>query len=260
MRKYFLTIIFYLLFLYPSPAQIKNDTSAFFKSIKSIVTSETNGKKIVFRLDTLSSSLFPFKNDTEKIMNRVREEFDRDIDFGFRHVRIKFGDNFNDIQLNLICFNDTIFLYSINSLKFKSMNYFDLDQNKISEFIKQRNNLYSSSISIKQLISEISLKEQYAFYCGAKMSKTEMGVKIEELVEDENVEVLNDMLKSISCEIQAFGIAGFEMLAKLNYSIENDTQKLINYIKKRNSELVVCYGCFPGLIDRIYPEHQKANR
>jgi phosphoserine phosphatase len=60
------------------------------------------------------------------------------------------------------------------------------------------------------------------------------------------------MIKSLNCEIQAYGVTGLEMLQKKDFQISYKTQQLINYIKKRNTELVICSGCFSGVIEKIY--------
>jgi hypothetical protein len=61
-----------------------------------------------------------------------------------------------------------------------------------------------------------------------------------------------DMLKSFNCETQAYGVAGFNMLAKKEYEIPFNILKLIQHIKKRNAELVTCSGCLAGIINKIY--------
>lgn len=121
--------------------------------------------------------------------------------------------------------------------------------------MKKRNKFYNSSKSTRQLIKEISFDEEYAFYCGDGSPKTQKGKYIEQLVEDESIDTLIDMLKSFNCETQAYGVAGFNMLSKREYKISFDVQKLIDHIKKRNSELVVCSGCLSGLIDKIYSKN-----
>jgi 2-hydroxy-3-keto-5-methylthiopentenyl-1-phosphate phosphatase len=121
--------------------------------------------------------------------------------------------------------------------------------------LTKRNKFYNSSKTPRQLIKEISFDEEYAFYCGDGSPKTQKGKYIEQLVEDESTDKLTEMLKSFNCETQAYGVAGFNMLSKKEYEISYDVQKLIDHIKKRNSELVVCSGCLSGLIEKIYSKN-----
>jgi predicted TPR repeat methyltransferase len=60
------------------------------------------------------------------------------------------------------------------------------------------------------------------------------------------------MIRSFNCEIQAYGVAGLSMLSKRGCVIPNDIKNLVQHIKKRNSDLVVCLGCSAGLVSKIY--------
>ena len=160
--------------------------------------------------------------------------------------------NYASYQIDILCKNDTIFLCSISATDYNSIKFDSFDKETIERLLKKRNKLYKSIKTSGQLIKEISLSEEYAFYCGDGMPKTQKGKYIEQLVDDENTSTLNDMVKSFNCETQAYGVAGLEMLKKRDYEISYDIQKLIDHIKKRNSELVVCSGCLSGLIDKIY--------
>jgi hypothetical protein len=160
--------------------------------------------------------------------------------------------NFTAYQIDLFCRADTIFLSFITSIHESTISHDSYNKEAIDEFLKQRKKLYNSSKTSQQLINEISLPEEYAFYCGDGLPKTQKGRYIEQLVHEENLEKLNDMLKSFNCETQAYGVAAMEMLKKRDYQISDDAQKLIDHIKLRNSELVVCSGCLSGVIDKIY--------
>lgn len=225
--------------------QDKKETSAYFDLIKAIVTTEKLGNNLVYRLDTLKAKFIPSRS-------HVNDYFNRDIDLGFKHRRIAMSLNFAGYQIDLLCKNDTIFLSSISSADYKGINYDNYDKEVIYQFLKQHNKFYNSGKTPRQLIKEISLFEEYAFYCGDGMPKTQKGKYIDQLVEEENTSALVSMLKSFNCETQAYGVAGLEMLQKRGYQIPYEIQEQIDHIKKRNSELVVCSGCLSGLIDKIY--------
>ena len=234
-----------VLYLFSAQGQSKKETTAYFDLIKSIVTSEKLDTNLVHRLDTLKSKFIPSRS-------YLNDYFNRDIEFGFKHRRITLSLNFAGYQVDLLCRNDTIFSSCITSSIYKGINYDNFNEEVISQFLKKRNKFYSSTKTSQQLIKEISLPEEYAFYCGDGLPKTKKGKYIEQLVDDENTETLIEMVKSFNCETQAYGVAGLVMLEKREYQISHDIQKMIDHIKKRNSELVVCSGCFSGLIDKIY--------
>ncbi|MGV3587986.1 MAG: hypothetical protein ACO1OF_13350 [Adhaeribacter sp.] len=99
---------------------------------------------------------------------------------------------------------------------------------------------------------EISSNITYAFYCGDGLPKTNEGKHIERLVNTRSIIKLNEMLNSINIETQTYGVAGFEMLSKKFVKISKEQKEVINYIKKRNSEVVTCSGCLTGLVEKIY--------
>jgi hypothetical protein len=244
-KKISLTIFSLLFFLFVG-GQGKKETSAYFDLVKAIVMTEKLSHNLTNRLDTLKSKFIPSRS-------QVNDYFNRDIDFGFKHRRISLSLNFADYQVDLLCRNDTIFVSSITSAHYKSINYDNYDKEEIEQFLNQRNNFYNSSKTTIQLIKEISLPEVYAFYCGDGNPKTQKGKYIEQLVDQENKATLAEMLNSLNCETQAYGVAGLEMLEKRDYQIPDDLQQLIIHIKKRNSELITCSGCTFGIVGKIYP-------
>ena len=244
MTKFLFSTIL-VFYFFSAQGQSKKETTAYFDLIKSIVISEKNDTTLFYRLDTLKSKFIPSRS-------HLNDYFNRDIEFGFKHRRITMSLNFAGYQIDILCKNDTIFLCSISSTSYNSIKYDTFDKQTIELLLKKRNKLYNSNKTSGQLIKEISLPEEYAFYCGDGMPKTQKGKYIEQLVDEENRSTLIKMVKSFNCETQAYGVAGLEMLKKRDYEISYDIQKLIDHIKKRNSELVVCSGCLSGLIDKIY--------
>ncbi|MCS3797230.1 hypothetical protein [Niastella sp. OAS944] len=225
--------------------QDTKENAAFFNLIQDIVATERVGNNLVYRLDTLKAKFIPSRSN-------LNDYFNRDIDFGFKHRRINLRLNFARYQIDLLCRNDTIFLSSISSAGYKSINYNNYNKEVIALFLEERNKLYRSHKTPAELIKDLSLPEEYAFHCGDGMPKTKKGQYIERLVDEENTVALIDMLKSFNCETQAYGVAGLEMLKKQDYQISDGAQKLIDHIKKRNSDLIVCAGCLSGLIEKVY--------
>lgn len=240
MTRFLYLSIFSLLFFLTVQGQDKGETTAFIDLIKPIIDTEKSGDHLIYRLDTMKYS-----------RGEIYDYFNRDLDFGFKHRRIIVGSIFTDYHINLLCRNDTIFLSTITGANYGKINFYNYDQPVIDQFLKQRNKFYRSSKTVQQLIKETSLVEEYAFYCGDANPKTEKGKYIEQLVDEEATWAFVDMLKNFNCETQAYGVAGLEMLKKRDFQISDAAEKLIAHLKKRNTELVVCYGCLI-LIDKIY--------
>jgi hypothetical protein len=94
------------------------------------------------------------------------------------------------------------------------------------------------------------LNEVYAFNCGEANSKTNAGLEIERLVKGKQIKNLKLLLDNMSCEQQAYGVAGIKMLQKNKVSIPQNILKIVSYVDKRNSDLVICAGCLYGLVRR----------
>ena len=221
------------------------ETKDYFDKIVTVLKSEKNSIIISKRLDSLKSKYIPSRSN-------LNDYFDRDIDFGYHHQRIKLEINFDRFQIDFLKKNDTILLTSLKTDGYKKLKFSQVDTSKATLYLKDRNKFYKSSKTIHKLIDELSLDEVFAFYCGDGSPKTERGLEIEKLVEDRNIEVLQEMLKSICIEIQAYGVAGSEMLVRQGYTLPTDINKIIKYIKERNSEAIICSGCLVGLVQKLY--------
>ncbi len=245
MTRLIYLVILTTLFLQRANGQDKNETKAYFNLLTTILTTENLGNNLVYRLDTLKARFIPSRS-------HFSDYFTRDIDVGFQHRRIGINLNFSGFQIDLLCRKDTIFLSSIVASNFNSVRHDEYDSEVIGRFLKKRNKFYGSSKTVRQLISEISFAEEYAFYCGDGSPKTKKGKYIEQLVQEENIESLKEMLRSLSCETQAYGVAGFDMFENNGNQIPSEISWLIDHIRTRNSELIVCSGCMSGLVKKIY--------
>ena len=230
-------------------AQNAEETSAWMERIKVILTGEKTGRQLLYRLDTLKLEFIPSRS-------RVVDYFNRDLDFGYGHRRLNVELNMSMYQIDLLCFHDTIYLSSvITDPEFywePDLSWRQCDSTNTMSYLSRRNKFYRSKKDISQLFREISLDEEYAFYCGYADSKTEKGKYIDSLVNAEDVSTLTDMLKSINCETQAYGVAGLERLQRKDTDLSPEVTALIRYIKRRNSELKICSGCLRGLVNRVY--------
>jgi len=237
---------FLLVFLQTSGQEVK----VFFKLADSIVMTENSATKLYTKLDNLKSKFIPSRS-------RLSTYFDRDIDFGYSHQRINIELNFHRYQIDLLKRDDTILVKVIKDYHNPAeidttTKYFNAKSALNFDYLTLRNKFYKSNKSIFDLTSEISTYQVFAFYCGMGSSKTKEGIYIEKLVDNKNISELTKMLQSICVETQAFAISGFEMLSQRSFRIDAATQVIIDHVKKRNSETIICSGCLTGLIEKLY--------
>nr|WP_295872767.1 hypothetical protein [uncultured Chitinophaga sp.] len=234
--KQILTIICYLLAPLSLFSQGENDVDA----VQHILRTERSCKQFVHRLDSLKTQQAP-----------IKALLDRDMGFSYRHQRIGSADYGFNYNIDLLTKEDTIVL-AVLSRPDGGILFKKYDSLQVQNYLSHRNKFYQSSRSIQQLFKELPMRNIYAFYCGDGLPKTDEGKYIEQLVEEENTAVLTDMLQSFNCETQAYGVAGFLMLEERDYDVPYTVQRLISHIKKRNSELLTCSGCFSGIVEKIY--------
>ena len=217
----------------------------YFDKVVSIVKFENSSSKLSLRLDSLKSKHMPSRSNFDNYL-------DRDLDFGYRHQRLNLEINFERFQIDILKKSDTVLVVSVNTENYKKLTFSQLDTPKVGIYLKERNKFYRSVKTAKMLVNEISKDEMFAFYCGDGSPKTDKGLEIEKLVENEQTNEISEFLKSLNVETQAFGVAGFEMLVRQGYALPSDINKIIKHIKKRNSETIICSGCLAGLVEKLY--------
>ncbi len=217
----------------------------YFTQIEKIVSTEAFSSKLYETLDSLQAQKIASRSSISKYL-------DRELDLGYKHQRIFLQVNFEAFQIDLLTRSDSVLLSVISHDNYKKLQATNLNEVSVAEFLALRNAFYQSKKNIKDLAKEISSDITYAFYCGDGLPQTDEGKHIEKLVSKRNINTLNDMLHSFNIETQAYGVAGFKMLSKEGVELSKDQKKIIKHIKKRNSEVVTCRGCFTGLVEKVY--------
>jgi hypothetical protein len=224
---------------------VKSQDMMYFQKIGNIAKTATVATDLYNKLDSFKKTRRP--NDSN-----IEMYFDRDVDFGYKHQRINLVLNGTfRYKINLLEKNDTIYL---SSIKFdddfysdngsRRLNELRIDTAQIRNYLRLRNKFYKSSKSINNLVDDLTLNKVYAFNCGDGDPKTKDGKHIETLVKNKNMTELRELVQSINCEKQAYGIAGFRMLKKNGVKISESDQKLLKYLEAKKIALVECNGCF----------------
>ncbi len=233
------------------------ESKGYFNYADSILMIVNMSQQLYNKLDTAKTQFIPSRSNLEII-------FDRELDFGYKHQRINLKLNLKNFQIDLLKRNDTIYAKTIRhyynpfeidstTLAFNS----SIDTMRVLDYLNQRNKLYNSNKSLYDLTKEISKSEIFAFYCGDGSPETDEGINITKLVDNKNAYELYLKIQSICIETQAYGVAGFDIMARRELSIPTDIKRLIKHIKKRNSETLICSGCIIGIIKKIYSKRTK---
>ncbi len=245
-----------LLFFIASLKTSYGQQETYFHKIHKITTNEHLASHLYIRLDSLEKTRRPKDS-------YIRIFFNRDVDFGFNHERINL--NFNGIyyQVNLLVKNDSIVMGSaIFQLEFEQLPYYEYFNKKYSipktdsaralGYLNLRNRFYNSSKSLSDLKNELDIDSWYVLRSGDQYQDSWGKKHIDTIVMRKDFNALETMLKSINCETQIYGVRGFDLLKKNKVKITTNDKKIIDHIKKRNSELVSCAGDICPIIWKAY--------
>jgi hypothetical protein len=222
----------------------------YFDKLSQLVSNQTSYSRLYKQIDSLKQTRRPNDSHLTTYLNR-------DIDFGYTHTRLKVTLNNMFYLVNVVLKQDTIvfshtsfddFYYSNIFKKYKKIK---LDTVACQQYLLLRNKFYKSSKTLNSIKLEIPLNDDFAFYCGDGLPETPNGKYIKSLAKRKDVKKLTDLLNSINCEQQEFGKAGLLMIESGGYELPLKTKQLINYIKKRNSEVSTCSGCFAGVVKKL---------
>jgi hypothetical protein len=229
----------------------------YFYKIQALATKVHIDTELYKKIDSLKQTRRP----TDSYISVL---FNRDVDFGYKHKRIQIVFNsYYKYQINLLIKNDTIRLSSTTISFFGTSgpddDYFNkkhsipfIDSVSVLNYLKLRNRFYNSAKSSNDLKNELDLNEIYALRDGDGYNETSSKMHIDTLVRQKNITELEGMLKSFNCEIQEYGVLGFFLLRKNKVKTSSQDQKIIDYIKKRNSDMESMSGDLGPIIGKAY--------
>ena len=237
----------YLAFLLVIISHTAMSQDVYLKKITALTNKQTVTKTLMEQLDSLKQTRRPKDS-------YVNITFKRSVDFDFNHYRIDIQLNEFNYHINLLTKNDTIYFSSVlygNSIfngdvpdEWNKSRPVKLDSLHVLKFLKQRNNFYKSHKTISNLVEEINLNNQYSLNCGDGNTETKEFKEIKALAKKNESKKFRQLLNSINCEEQAYGVLGYREILKNKFPVPKEVQKLLTHIKQRKDMLVQCNGCF----------------
>jgi len=223
----------------------KKEATAYFNHILDTLQSVHSPDSLLVKLNTLKSKFISSRSF-------ISSQFNRDVDFDYRHQRIDVTLNMVHFQIDLITKGNVIVLSSIKTDYYSNLTFKSYDKSLISKYLDKRSDYYGADRSVNLLFKELTRIGVYGLRCGYGPSDTDEIKRVKYLVVKQSIRNLRGMLQSVDCETQAYGVAGFEMLKKNGVKISSKDQLLVDHIMKRNSPLRTCSGCMIGSVNTIY--------
>ncbi len=227
--------------------------------------------------DTFSTfaTLTQFKSKLEIKFNdfrlsRKNVRLLRPLDFGFSQtvfeIEISYDkSSFKEFKVFLVSSYDSIILGTIQELDYykkikKSENFLASDRH-IDNYLKEHKAKYGLQLSSKDFISQLTELIIYGFGCSEAGEYYPPEAKqMIAFVKNQSYDNLAKWLRQISPELQAYAIDGLLQLEKKGFKTKQEDKIIIQYLKKRNSDIYYCSGCFYGItttIDEIIKWKQK---
>lgn len=244
-----LQLVFLLLFILTRYSAYSQDEIKYYHKVWDIVKSNNSNTIILKKTDSLKKTRRPQNSKVEILYNR-------DIDFGYKQEKIAIRFNGFPYMLNLLLKNDLVIFasadFNANILGTYSQNdeyrEVKVDTMLCRQCLNLHNTYYVDNKTIDDLVKELSGVDNYSILCGDGLQETPRSKHIDTLIKKEDVIALDEYLKSLSCEQQAYGIRGFIGLKRAGVRISLLDKKLIKHIIDRNSELIECTGCLINVI------------
>lgn len=120
------------------------------------------------------------------------------------------------------------------------------------DYLSKRNKIYRSKKKLNDIKEELTYPYSFAMYCGDTAPLTTKGKEILNQVDNEDVEAFRMMVRSISPEVQAYGVLGMELLEKREVHLLPFDRWLVQHLKKRDADVVICSGCIDGIVTKLY--------
>jgi hypothetical protein len=227
-------------------SQTEYEANKNFHRLKNELDKSITISNLLENIDSIKNTF------NDQINNKIILTFDRDIDFCINHKRIIIIFELWEYQIDLLSKNDTIYLKNLKTEHFNKLKFEYANKKYLKEYLVKRNELYDSNKNIKNLVDEISINDFFAIRCGDGQEFTKFGKSIYNYSKKLRFKKLKKLLENFNCEMQSFGVAGFEMINKKNIIIPKKYELLIKHIKNRNSEITICSGSLVGLVEKIY--------
>ncbi|TAF65727.1 MAG: hypothetical protein EAZ55_08155 [Cytophagales bacterium] len=184
----------------------------------------------------------------------------RELDFGYKQVFDQFdyryynsmGSDYKTFRLYAIVKNDTIIYGKIEQLHWrirveKTFNFKRLD-NSISQFVKDYNNFYKTTLNNKSLIKELMNIIYYSFCCGdGCTSIPNEAKKIIRYVKLNQQKKIDSWLVNPNPEIQAYAVWGLKQIEENGGKKTEFEKQIINHLLVKNTLIYNCSGCLKGL-------------
>lgn len=194
----------------------------------------------------------------------------RNLDFGieesiFRNRteyenRAIINEKYKMTDIHILSRNDTI-IAIIGQMPYHRKKYYIADQ-QIHEFIDQHNSFYDTNTKLEDLVEDILRSDSYGYSCDMAPviggGLTHDGLYFKDI---KNKDIFRSWLRSYNVELQSYGVDAMNYLynhqpnfiiTKLDEKTKIHDEILINHIKKRNSIIRTCDGCFGGIYRRVF--------
>ena len=161
------------------------------------------------------------------------------------------GNRINNFRVYLLTTKDKIFYYKfINTIyKKKGADEWETNEQSIdslsdnSEYLSFENlfkQTYGDTLTNYDLFLTSIV---YGSHCGIAGVNPEYMEQLNLLLQDNNVDIIRQWLKSANAEKQLYALKGYRILVNQGYTLTDEEKKIISIVEQKKGTVSTCSGC-----------------
>ena len=161
------------------------------------------------------------------------------------------GSRINNFRVYLLATKDKIFYYKLIKTVYKSKGSEEWEKNEETiDSFKDNTEYVSFENSFRQTYGDtlnhydlFLTSIVYGSHCGIAGVNPEYMEQLNSLLQDNNVDIIRQWLKSANAEKQLYAIKGYRILVNQGYSLTDEEKRIISIVEQKKGTVATCSGC-----------------
>ena len=161
------------------------------------------------------------------------------------------GNRINNFSVYLLTTKDKIFYYKFNKTVYKKKDDVEWKPNEEtidslsdnSEYLALKN-LFKQTYGDTLISYDLFLTSViYGSHCGIAGENPEYMEQLNLLLQDNNVDIIRQWLKSANAEKQLYALKGYRILVNQGYKLTEEEKRIISVVRQKKGSVSTCSGC-----------------
>jgi len=161
------------------------------------------------------------------------------------------GSRINNYRVYLLANKDKVFYYKVIKTVYKNKGSEQWEKNEETiDSLKDNTGYVSFENSFRQTYGDtlnhydlFLTSIVYGSHCGVAGVNPEYMEQLNSLLQDDNVNIIRQWLKSANAEKQLYAIKGYRILVNQGYTLTDEEKRIISIVEQKNGTVSTCSGC-----------------